>query len=104
MQIDDIDDARAIEVRESNATLIELIGSVEPRRIVHCHLGAKTAVTKVGPVADFAIPNAHEIGESVTGHICEIDRLCSICKDQGRTEFLIMRVANTLCRSKPFFT
>ena len=65
MQVDDVGGPAAIDVSQPNAPVVELIRVVEMRRVVHRHLGAETAIAKVGPVADLAVADAGEIGEAV---------------------------------------
>ena len=65
MQIDDVGRARAVDVGEPDAPLVELVRVVEPRRVVHGDLGAEAAVAEIGPVADFAVADPHEVGEAV---------------------------------------
>ena len=57
---------RAVDVGQPDA----LAGRTGPgvsnqRRVVHRDLGAEAAVAQVGPVADLAVADAHEVGQAV---------------------------------------
>ena len=95
VQIDNVGCPRAINIRETETFLIELILSIEPGRVVHGHLGAKTAVAQIRPVTHFTVANAHDVSEAVTGKVCEKDSLSGICEsDYYGTFFLVARLAN----------
>ena len=81
LQIDDVGRSRAVDVGQTDTLLIELVLSVEPRRVVHRHLGAETAVAQIRPVADFAVANANNVREAVTGEVGEKNSLGGVCKD-----------------------
>ena len=68
-QVDDVSRAGAIDISQSDALLVELVGVVEQWRIVHGHLSTKASVAQVGPVTDLAVANAHQIGESIAGKV-----------------------------------
>ena len=55
----------AVDVGQADALVVELVRVVEPRRVVHRHLGAEAAVAEVGPVADLAVADADEVGQAV---------------------------------------
>ena len=78
-------------------------GVVEPRRVVHRHLGAEAAVAEVGPVADLAVADAHEVGQPVAGHVGEVDGLRAVGEDEARAFLLVERLAHALApgRSRP---
>ena len=65
VQVDDVGGAAAVDVGQPDALLVELVGVVEPGRVVHRDLGAEAAVAEVGPVADFAVADADEVGQAV---------------------------------------
>ena len=78
-------------------------GVVEPRRVVHRHLGAEAAVAQVGPVADFAIADAHEVGEPIARHVGEVDGLGAIGEDQAWALLFIQRLRHALRRAETVF-
>ena len=61
-EVDDVGGAGPVDVGEANAPLVELIGRIEVGRVVHRYLGAEAAVAQVGPVADLAVADAHQVG------------------------------------------
>ena len=65
-EVQDIDQAGAIDICEANAALIEHVGRIEPGRLVHSDLGAEAAVPQIGPVANFSIAYAHEVGQAIS--------------------------------------
>ena len=73
--------------------LLELVGPVEPGRVVHRHLGAEPAVAEVRPVADLAVADPHQVGQPVAAHVGEIDRLLAVGEDQPRPALLVGRLA-----------
>ena len=73
--------------------MIELIRSVEPRRVIHSYFGAEAPVAKIRPVADFAIANAHNVSEAITGKIRQKSRLGGICEGDHWTFFFVARLA-----------
>src|SRR5713226_3684705 len=66
-QINDVGGTRAVDVGKTDALLIELIRVIEPRRVVHGDLGAEATIAQVGPVADFAVADADQVGRTVAG-------------------------------------
>ena len=72
-EVKDIHHAGAINIRQADALVVELVGVVEPRRFVHGDLGAKAGIAQIGPVKHFAIADAHEVGEAVARHIGQVD-------------------------------
>ena len=102
-QINNIGDTGTVDVSQPDTALIEQVGRVKPRRIVHGHLGAEATVAEVGPVADFAVANAHEVGQSVTGKIGEVDGLGAVGKNQPRPFFFVQRLLNSFRRCETGF-
>ena len=101
-EIDDVGGAGAVGIGQVDAALVEGLRVVEPRHVVHGDLGTEAAVADVGPVADLALANAHEIAQTITGHIGQIDGLRSISEYQARPSFLVERERNTERRAEPF--
>jgi hypothetical protein len=64
-KIDDVGRAGPINVCEADSFLLELIGMIEPGRIVHGHLRTKAAIAEIGPVANFAIAYPHDVGQII---------------------------------------
>ena len=65
-KIDDVGRAGPVNVCEADTFLLELIGMIEPGRIVHRHLRAKATIAEIGPVAHFAIAHPHDVAQTVT--------------------------------------
>src|SRR6185503_5328917 len=84
LQIDDVGDARAIDIGKSDTYLIELIGRVEPRSARHRHLRSELSVTKIGPIANLAVANARKISHTIARHIGNEDRLCAVGEKEMR--------------------
>src|SRR5260370_17380671 len=74
---------------------VEQIRLFEPRRVVHFDLGAELPIAKIGPVANFAIANANDVGESIAGEIRQEDRLCAVRKYDGGAIFFFECFLNT---------
>ena len=102
-QINNIGDTATVDVSQPDTALIEQVRGVKPRRVVHRHLGAEAAVTEIGPVADFAVTNAHEVGQSVTRKIGEVDGLGAVGKNQPRPFFFVQRLLNSFRRCETGF-
>ena len=99
-QIDDVGGAGAVDVGELDAPRVELIGIVEPWRIVHGHFGAEAAVAEVGPVADFAVADAHQIAEAIAAQVGEMNRVLGVGEDQARSFFFIPVLRHPLRRTE----
>ncbi len=69
MQVENIGGPTAVDIGQADAPRVELIRVVEPRRTVHGHLGPKAAIPQIGPVADFPVAEAHQIGEAIARKI-----------------------------------
>ena len=93
-QVNDIGGAGAVDICEPDVFLIEVIGVVEKRSSIHRHLGCEVPVACVGPVADLAIANAYDVGEAIACHVCQVDRLGAVGKDQTGAFFFIEWLAN----------
>ena len=52
--------------------------------LIHRDLGAEAAVAEVRPVAHFAVADAHEVGQSVAGHVGEEDGFGAVGEDELR--------------------
>jgi hypothetical protein len=66
VQIDEVGGAAAVDVGQTEALGVELVGVVEQCgawSIVT--LAPKRAVAKIGPVADFAVADAGKVGQAV---------------------------------------
>src|SRR6185295_6747067 len=68
---------------------------IENRRIIHRDLRAKVSVTEVGPVTDFAIPNANDVGQAVAGHVGEKDSLRRFRKHNVRSDLFVRLFRNS---------
>src|SRR5260370_41442626 len=79
---------------------VEQIRLFEPRRVVHFDLGAELPIAKIGPVANFAIANANDVGESIAGEIRQEDRLCAVRKYDGGGTFLLEGFLDTSPRAE----
>ena len=88
-EINDVGRPGAIGIGEMDTALVEGLGIVEPGRVVQRHLRAEAAVPDIGPVADLAVANAHEVGQAVAGHVGEIDRLRAVGENEARTFFFV---------------
>ena len=88
-EVQDVHQAGAIDIREANAMLVEHIGRIEPRRMVHGDLGAEAGVAQIGPIAHFAIANAHEVGQAIPRHVRQVDGLRTIGEHETRSLLFI---------------
>ena len=102
VQVDDVGGAGAVDVGQPDASVVELVRVVEAGRLVHGDLGAEAAVAQVGPVADLAVADAHQVGEAVAGHVGEIDGLGAIGEDQARAFLFIQRLMDAAGRAEAF--
>ncbi len=100
VQVQNVGDARPVEVREPDALGIEALWSIEPRRAVHRNLGPEARVAEVGPITDLAVANAHEIREAVAAHVREEDRLRRVGEGDARSLLLVQPVAHALGRGE----
>src|SRR4029079_8916317 len=91
-EVDDVGRTAAGDVCEPDATRIELIGSVEPRRIAHRNLGPEPAVSEVWPVTDLAVADTNDVREPVARHVREVCRLCALCEQNARPHLFIERL------------
>ena len=62
VEIDEVSGARSVDVGQADAALVELVGIVEQRRVVHCDLRAEATVAEVRPVAHLAVADPHQVG------------------------------------------
>ena len=100
MQVDDVGGAAAVDVGQADALLVELVRVVEPGRVVHRHLGAEAAVAEVGPVADFAVADADDVGQAVAGEVGEVDGLRAVGEDDARALLLVERLRDAPGRAE----
>ena len=103
VQVDDVGGAAAVDVGQADALVVELVRVVEPGRVVHGDLGAEAAVAQVGPVADFAVADADEVGQTIAGEVGEIDGLRAVGEDDARAFLLIQRLRDALGRAEALF-
>src|ERR1700728_2815398 len=95
-QVDNVRSARPIDIRETDALLVELIGRIEERGCIHGNHCTETPIAKVRPVADLTVADPDEVPEAITGHVGDVDRLGSIGKDQGGTAIFIKGFSDRL--------
>ena len=100
-QVDEVDGARAVDVGEQHAALVEAVGCVEPRRVVHRDLGAEAAVTEAGPIADRPVADAHEVAQPVAGHVRQVHGAGAVGEHQARAALLVERLRSGLRRAEP---
>ncbi len=100
VQVDDVGGAGAVDVGQPDALVVELVRVVEVGRVVHGDLGAEAAVAQVGPVADLAVADAHQVGEAVAAQVGEIDGLGAVGKDQPRAFFFVQRLRDAAGRAE----
>src|SRR5215475_14158264 len=92
-----------INIGQTDAFLIELILSIEPRGVAHGHFGAKVTVTEIWPITNFAVADAYNVSETVAGKVREENSLSSVCKGDHGTFFFVPRLANSNRLAKAFF-
>ena len=91
-EVDQVNGAGAVDVRQPNAALIEAVRPVEVRRLVHRDLRAEAAVAEVGPVTDLAIADAHQVDQTIAVHVGREDRLRGVGEDEARTGLFVERL------------
>src|ERR1035437_48016 len=101
-EVNNVGGTRAVNVGKADAASIEEIGPVEPWRLVHGNLGAETAITKIRPIAYFAVSNADQVGEPVARQVSKKNRFSPIGKDQRGPFFLVQWLGRALCPTKAF--
>jgi len=99
-EIDDVGDTAAVDIRQADALGIEQVGGVEPGRVVHRDLGAEATVAQVGPVTDFTVADAHEVGEAVARHVGEKDGFRAVGENHARPLFFVERLGDALRRGE----
>src|SRR5205823_14788415 len=104
VQIDDVSRAAAVDVSQADALVVELFRMVEPRSVVHHHLRAEATMAEIRPVARFAIADADDVRETVTGEIGETDRLGSVGEDDARPFLFIERLSDALGGAETLFS
>ncbi len=103
VQVDDVGGAAAVDVGQADALVVELVGVVEPRRVVHRDLGAEAAIAQVGPVADLAVADADDVGQAVAGQVGEVDGLRAVGEDDARAFLLVERLRDAPGRAEALF-
>ena len=98
--INDVDAAGAVDVGEPDPARVEALLVGEARGAVHRHLGTETAIAKIWPIAGLAIADPSDVGQAVTGHVGEKDRLRSVGEYDLRPALLVPRRARQLGRSE----
>ena len=98
--VQDIGGAGAIGVRQPDSLLVEHAGVVEPWRAIHGDFAAETRVAEIGPVANLAVADAHNIGQPVAGHVGEIDGLLRVGEDHPRAFFFVVGGRNAPFRTE----
>jgi hypothetical protein len=101
-EIDDIGRPGAIGVGQVDTTLVEGFRVVEPGGVVHRDLLPEAAIPDVGPVADFALANSHQVRQTVTGHVGEINGLGPVGEHEARPLFLVQGVRYVYSRPETF--
>ena len=81
MQVNDVGRAGAVDIGQSDALMVELVGVVEIRCLVHSDLSTEAAVAEVRPVANLAVADAHQVGKTIAAHVGEVDGLGAFGKD-----------------------
>src|SRR5262249_13592135 len=94
-EIEDVGCSGSIRVGQLDTLLVEQIRRVEPRRTIHGHLAAEMSVAEVRPITDLAVADPHNVRQSVTGHVSQIDRLRAVGEDDSRPILLVMRSWDT---------
>ena len=54
----------------------------------------------MGPIADFAVADADEVGEAVAGEVGQVDGLFGIGKHEARTFFFVVGLADVFRRAE----
>jgi hypothetical protein len=67
VEVNNVGDARAVNVGEADAALIEEIRPIEPGCVVHRDLGAEVTIAEIRPVADLAVADPYQVGQSIAG-------------------------------------
>lgn len=62
---------------------------IEPGGVVHGHLLSKAAVAKIWPVAHLSIADTNQVGQAVSGDVCQVNGLGAVRKDEAWTFFLV---------------
>jgi hypothetical protein len=99
-QVHDISGTRAVDVGKTDAAPVEQFRRLEPGCVAHGDLGAKASIAEVGPVADLAVADPHEIGQPIPGQIGEVDGLGAIGNDELGTFLFVQGLAHPLGRTE----
>src|SRR5205807_5904438 len=91
-EVDDIGGPTPVYIAQPDASRIVVFGVFEPWRVIHRHLGAEAAVAKIRPVAHVAIPDAHQVVQSIARHVGSEDGLRAIGEDEMWPGLLVARL------------
>jgi len=100
-QINEVCCARSVYVRQTDTALVKLIPKIEPRSVVHCYLWAKIGISEIGPVTDLAVADTHEVGQSVAGHVGQVDGLGAVRENELGAFFFVECLRYPLGGRKP---
>src|ERR1041385_2972147 len=103
-QVDYVVGSGSIYICDTNTRVLKLIGIIKPGRVIHGDFGAESTVAKVGPVADLAVANPDEGGQTIAAHVSQVNRLCAVGKNQTRASLLIRRFADMSRAIKAFLS
>src|SRR5687768_15756867 len=101
-EIHEIGNTGTVNVCETDALLIKQLRLVHQWRVIHRHFRPKPSVAKIGPVAHFAVANADEIRQPITGHVREVNGLSAVAKDESWSFLFVERFVNTFGRTEAF--
>ena len=82
-EVDDVGGAGAVDVGEAIRRRRRTGRNGRRAGRVHGDFGAEAAVAEVGPVADFAVADADEVGEAVAAHVGEKDGLGAVGQNEA---------------------
>src|SRR5258708_27354967 len=100
-EINNVQGSRAVHVSEAYPPAIEQIGAVKLWGPVHGDLRPKVAIPEVRPVAHLPISDANQIGQTITRHVGQENRLCAVSEDQLGSFFFIESSRHALRGSEP---
>jgi len=84
--------------------LVEIDVRIEYGRVIHGHLCAKLSVGQIRPIANVRIPDAHNIWQTVTTHISQIDGLSRIREQYPGSGFLGRGKGDTTSSGEAIFS
>ena len=100
-QVDEICGTGAVDVGQLDPRRIETPDLVEAWGVDHDDLGAEAAVPEVGPVADLAVADAHEVRQPVPAHVGEKDGAVPAGRHQPRSIQFVGGLASMSRRPVP---